>query len=226
MRSFIISLILTGVTLSTLAVDRADLDYRVRKLTLKFDAMQAKPDKRIPPQALRDAKGIILLDRTKAGFLFAYQGGSGIVMARDPNSGQWSAPAFLKANEASLGLQIGGQQSFVVILLMNPRAVETLASGNFNFGGEASGTAGNNTRGVEGTMSTTEPMMLVYTDREGLYGGAAFKGDAISSDTGADFIYYGQFLTMNDILFSHRVGPSTTAVELDQRLDSVAAVAR
>jgi lipid-binding SYLF domain-containing protein len=223
MRSFIISLVLASITCSAYAVDRADLDYRIRKLTLKFEAMQAKPDKRIPPQALRDAKGIILLDRTKAGFLFAYQGGSGIVMARGPDNGQWSAPAFLKANEASLGFQIGGEQSFVVILLMNPKAVESLANGNFNFGGEASGTAGNNSGGVEGTLSTTEPMMLVYTDREGLYGGAALKGDAISSDTGANSIYYGQFLGINDILFGRRVLPSPSAIGLEQKLDEVAA---
>src|SRR3989442_4711498 len=43
----------------------------------KFVALQQKPDKRIPAETLRKARGIVLMERTKAGFLFAYQGGNG-----------------------------------------------------------------------------------------------------------------------------------------------------
>ncbi len=214
--SCVLGMVLVG---SAFGVDRADLDYRLRKLAFKFDVMQSKPDKRIPPEQLRNAQGIILLDRTKAGFLFAYQGGSGIVMVRDPKSGQWSPPAFLKANEASLGFQIGGQQSFVVILLMNTNAIQTLMQGSFKFGGEASGTAGNNSGGTEGTISSGEPLMLVYSDREGLYGGAALKGDALTPDTEADVAYYGQYLALREILFDQKVKPSAAASELTTKLE-------
>ena len=93
--------------------------------------MQAKPDKRIPAENLRKALGIILLDRTKAGFIFAYQGGGGLAMVKDAKSGRWSPPAFLTANEASLGVQIGGQQSFVVILLMNTNATHALTESSY-----------------------------------------------------------------------------------------------
>ncbi len=209
-----------GVTLSALAADRSDLDYRIRKLTLQFEAMQAKPEKQIPAQQLRDAKAIILLDRTKAGFLFAYEGGSGVILAKDPRTQRWGPPAFLSANEASLGLQVGGMQSFVVILLMNTNAVRAIAQGSFKVGGEASGTAGNTTTGTEATVSSTEPLMLVYTDTQGLYGGAAIKGDSLTPDTQADITYYGQYLTMNEILFDHKVAPTQTAVDLQNKLDS------
>jgi lipid-binding SYLF domain-containing protein len=195
------------------------LDYRLRKLTLKLEVMQSKPDKRIPPQQLRNAQGIILLDRTKAGFLFAYQGGSGAVMVKDPKSSQWSPPAFLKANEASLGFQIGGEQSFVVVLLMNTNALQSLMQGSFKFGGEASGTAGNNSGAAEGTLSSTEPLMLMYSDREGLYGGAALKGDALTPDTEADIVYYGAYLTMKEILFDQKAKPTQVATELAVKID-------
>jgi lipid-binding SYLF domain-containing protein len=204
---------------SVLGVERADLDFRLSKLTLKLEVMQSKPDKRIPPEQFRNAQGIILLDRTKAGFLFAYQGGSGAVMVRDPKSGRWSPPAFLKASEASLGFQIGGQQSFVVVLLMNTNAIQPLMQGSFKFGGEASGTAGNNSGGAEGALSSTEPLMLVYSDREGLYGGAALKGDALSPDTEADIVYYGQYLTMKEILFDQKAKPSQAATELVAKIE-------
>jgi len=92
---------------SAVAVEKAELDSRISTLTAKLVAMQQKPDKRIPAENLRKAQGIALLDRTKAGFLFAYQGGSGIAMVKDPKSGKWGPIAFLAASEASLGFQIG-----------------------------------------------------------------------------------------------------------------------
>jgi lipid-binding SYLF domain-containing protein len=222
MKSFITSFLLMGVVSSVLAVDKADLDARIGKLTVKLDTLQAQPDKRVPAQNLRKAQGIILLDRTKAGFLFAYQGGGGLVMTKDPKSGQWGAPGFLKANEASLGLQIGGQQSFLVILLMTTNAVQMVAQGTFNFGGEASGTAGDASGGVEGSFSSSEPPVLTYADRAGLYGGVAIKGSALSPDNDADVAYYGDYLTFKEILLDHKAKPSQPALDLARKLDEFA----
>ena len=70
MKRIIVSLIVLCLAGSLFAADKAELDNRVRKLTGKFEAMQAKPDKRIPAENLRKAQGIVLLDRTKAGFVF------------------------------------------------------------------------------------------------------------------------------------------------------------
>jgi len=119
MKSLITGLVFLGLTLPALSIERSELDYRIGKLMLRFQEMQLKPDKRVPAEKLQNAQGIILLDRTKAGLIFAFQGGSGVAMVRDPKSGHWSPPAFFKASEASFGVQIGGQHSFVVILLMN-----------------------------------------------------------------------------------------------------------
>ncbi len=223
MRALITTLLLTSLAASALAVDKADLDNRIRKLAFKLQSMQAKSDKAIPARQLREAQGIILLDRTKAGFLFAFQGGSGLVMSRTSRGGPWGAPAFLTASEASLGFQIGGQQSFVVILLMNTNALSQMViDGAYKFGGEASGTAGTSSDGVEGTVSNVEPAVQVYTDREGLYGGAAVKGDAISPDADANAAYYGQYLTMKDILIDHKAKPTPVSTELADKIDQLA----
>src|SRR5437867_9737970 len=116
-------MILSGVLLllleeAALAAEKSELDRRILKLAIALERMQQKPEKRIPAGRLRKAEGIILLDRTKAGFLFAYQGGSGVAMVKDKKSGNWGPVAFFSAHEASLGAQIGGQQSFIVLLLM------------------------------------------------------------------------------------------------------------
>ena len=131
---------LLGFATAALAIDQTDLENRVRTLTTEFEAFQQRPDKGIPAETLRNAQGIILLDRTKAGFLFAYQGGGGVAMVKDTKQGKWSPVAFLSANEASLGLQVGGEKNFYVILLMTPDATRMLVDPKYNFGGAASGT--------------------------------------------------------------------------------------
>ncbi len=218
MKALTLGLLLLGWTTSTFAASKADLDNRVRSLTAKFEAMQQKPELRIPAEHLRRAQGIILLDRTKAGFIFAFQGGGGVALAKDAKSEKWGPAAFFSATEASVGFQVGGQQSFVVILLMDTNATRRLTESTFEFGGEARGTAGDVSSGKEGKLTNKSDPVLVYTDRKGLYGGAAVKGGDISPNHEWNQLYYAQFVTVKDILFDKKVKPSETAAELGKRL--------
>jgi lipid-binding SYLF domain-containing protein len=159
------------------------------------------------------------LDRTKAGFLFAFQGGAGVAMAKDPNTHQWSAPAFISANDASVGFQIGGEQGFFVILIMNANATRLLTDPTFQVGGEASGTAGNLSAGEERGIASTQMPIVVFQDRKGLFGGAAVKAGNVSPDNEANSVYYQQYVTMRDILFGQRVQPTSTAAQLIDKLN-------
>lgn len=218
MKQIIFGVLLLGLAFSSLAADQAELDNRIRKLTSKFEAMQSKSDKAIPAETLKKAQGIILLERTKAGFIFAFQGGGGAALVKDAKNGKWGPAAFVSATEASLGFQIGGQQSFIVILLMNTNATRILTDSDIEFGGEASGTAGTASGGVEGKVSTTEREVLVYDDRNGLYGGAAIKGGSLSPDEKGNQKYYGQYVTMEDILFKKKVKQTETAAALAEKI--------
>ena len=140
-------------------------------------------------------------------------------MVKGGKSGRWSPPAFMRADEASLGFQIGGQQSFVVILLMNTNATRALTDSKIDFGGEASGTAGNSSGKAEGNATDDgTQQILVYTDATGLYGGAAIKGGAVSPDPEANVAYYGQSLTPQEILFEKKGKPTEAATALAQKL--------
>jgi len=202
-----------GVSVPVRAESPSD---RLARLTAKFDEMQKQPDKRVPADVLHRAQGIILLDRTKAGFIFAYQGGGGVAMVRDGRE-SWSPVAFLTASEASLGLQIGGEQNFFVILLMTTNATHELTDSTIDFGGEARGTAGDQSSGVEG-QAAPKDSVLVYCERSGLYGGAAIKGGAISPDGAANQTYYSQNVTMDDILFGKKVKPTDAATNLAKKI--------
>jgi len=222
MKIIMLSLLLMGAALPARAEGKDEWDARIFSLTSKFEILQQQPDKCIPADVLRKARGIILLDRTKAGFLFAYQGGSGVALAKDPKTGAWSPAAFLKANEASLGFQIGAEQNFFVILLMTTNAPRFLTDPNFEFGGEARGTAGNESAGAAGAFANLEQPVLVYSSRQGLYGGAAIKGGAVVPDTQSNQNYYGQFVTMKDILYDHKVQPTPAATYLAAKISAYA----
>ena len=218
MKKITLGLILLGLVTSALAVDKEELDDRIRKLTENFGEMQRDSDKSIPADELRKAQGIILLDRTKAGIVFAFQGGSGVALVKDPKNEQWSPAAFVSANEASLGFQVGGQQSFVVILLMDTNALQMLTQSKMKFSGEAGGTVGDVSGGQQTSFSKPVGSVRVYTDRIGIFGGAALKGGALKPDNQANKIYYGQFLTLQDIVFEKKVQPSETTEYLVKKL--------
>ena len=201
-----------------LAIDQAELDDRIRMLTAKFAAMQQEPDKRVPADVLYRAKGIVLLDRTKAGFLFAYQGGGGVALVKS-DRGHWSPAAFLSANEASLGFQIGGEQNFFVFVFMDTNSIHELTEPNRELGSEVRSTAGNDTAGVGSqVISPKQYDVMVYDDRAGLYAGAFVKGGAIVPDDNANVSYYGQSLTMQNILFDKKVKATPAETDLAEKI--------
>jgi lipid-binding SYLF domain-containing protein len=219
MKGIILVLTFVWFVSPALADDKAKLEKRIGELTTQFEAMQHKPDKRVPPETLAKAKGVILMEHAKGGFIFAYQGGGGVAMVKDAKSKKWSPVAFLESSEASLGFLIGGEKSFVVILLMNTNATRMLTDSSFKFGGEARGTAGNASAGEGGTIGENENPVLVYDDRKGLYGGAEVKGGAISPDQEANHTYYGDYVTVQEILFDKKVKPTESAIKLAKKFD-------
>jgi len=219
MKRALLGLMLLSLVGSAMAVTPTELDRRIYRLGGMFEDMQQKPDKRIPADLLRRAQGIILLDRTKAGFLFAFQGGVGVAMTKDPATHQWSAPAFISANDASIGFQIGGEQGFFVILIMNSSATRLLTDPTFQVGGEASGTAGDVSAGTERSVASTEMPVLIFQDKKGLFGGAAVKAGNITPDKEANWIYYGRYGGMREILFDHKIQPTEAAARLIDKLN-------
>jgi len=109
---------------------------------------------------------------------------------------------------------------------MNTNSIRLLTEPNLQFGGEARGTAGDSSTGAEGNVAPREPSVLVYDDRKGLYGGAAIKGDAIAPDETANRVYYGQAVTVSEILFENKVKPTETAAQLAGKIAERSKVAQ
>jgi len=89
----------------------------------------------------------------------------------------------------------------------------------FDFGGEARGTAGDQSTGAEGKLSTDERPVLVYDERQGLFGGAAIKGGKVAPDDDANLKYYGKAFAPKEILVEKTVKPTKAAEHFAEKID-------
>src|SRR5512136_2371598 len=150
MRRYFLAVLVFGLAATTYAETKNELYDRVRKLMSQFDSLQANAEARIPAEKLKKAMGVIVMERTKGGFIFGYEQGFGVAMVK--NKGDWGPFSFMNSHEGSFGAQIGGKSTFCVILLMNEAARDRLTASKVDFGGEAGGTGGSSSGGVGGNL--------------------------------------------------------------------------
>ena len=137
----------------------------------------------------------------QAGFIVGGSGGRAMVIARHDRT-QWSGPAFYKLASGSLGLQAGAQASEMVALLMTDKAVNSMLSNSFKFGGDVSVAAG---PVGAGTAAPVNADIVIFTRSKGLYGGVNLDGSVISVDDKSNATFYKKAVTPTDILIKHSV---------------------
>ena len=113
---------------------------------------------------------------TRAGFVVGGSGGDALLLARD-DGGRWAGPAFYNMGTASVGFQAGVDQSEVVILVMNEKALDALLSRSVKLGGDASVAAGPVGVGASGTVNAD---MITFSRSKGLFAGVSLEGAVIS----------------------------------------------
>lgn len=167
----------------------------------------------IPAETLRRAKGIVIVNQFQAGFFFGIKDGYAVAMVRRPN-GKWSVPAFMKAGELSLGLQVGGKAINAVYVLMNDNTSRLLLKNRMNLGAEAKAVAGIRaaereavTKDLSGDAKDVPGDVLVYSTTEGFYLGAAVKTGYMSPNEEANRLFYNTNHRMPELLFSDWVSP-------------------
>ena len=179
-------------TVSPADAQSDELD-RLHSAALVLEEIMNAPDGGIPPTIRDAAAGLVVFPSTiKGAFVVGAQRGKGVITARDPETGQWSPPAFLTLTGGSFGFQIGGQATDVVLVIMNERGVENMMSNTFTLGGEAAVSAG--PVGREAEASTDYAMraqILGYSRSRGLFAGLSLEGSTIRADRDANEAIYG-----------------------------------
>lgn len=139
----------------------------------------APGEKQIPPAVLHGAECIAALPNiTKGAFIFGGEGGKGLMSCRE-KSGAWGPPLMISIASASVGFQIGVEQSNVVLVMFSRKTASDLVSGGLKFGGNASAAAGPYGAKAGAPMNPDASPVFVYATNEGLMASAALNGTSV-----------------------------------------------
>ena len=161
-----------------------------QKATRALDEIMAISDKSIPSDLLRKAKAVAVFPNVlKAAFIVGGQGGKGLIVQKVGNT--WGAPAMFKLGGGSVGFQIGGSETDVIMLFMSDNSVKNLLEDKFEIGGEASAAAGPIGRTAKAsTDAQLQAQILSYSRAKGLFAGISLSGVVISPDNDANMALY------------------------------------
>jgi len=153
-------------------------------------------------EVLHRARGVLIIPAlVKGGFIFGGQGGTGVLLSRDPQTSQWSYPAFYDMGAGSFGLQIGLEVSKVVLIIMNDRALNALMSDEFKIGAEAGIAIATLGAGAEAsTTSAGGADIYAFAESMGLFGGIAIQGGIVKPRLPYNHSYYGADVKSEDIV--------------------------
>lgn len=164
----------------------------VEKARLTAEKMLAHPDYPQLRSWMSRAKGVLIVPSLlKAGFFIGGEGGNGVLLSRDA-SGNWSYPAFYSIGTASLGVQIGFQDSEVMFVIMTERGLDAIISNQVKLGADASVAIGPKGAGVEGATTTAlRSDVYSFSMNRGLFAGVSFEGSLIYKRDDWNQAYYG-----------------------------------
>jgi lipid-binding SYLF domain-containing protein len=184
------------------------------------DMMQAS-DKGIPQDLMNHAQCVVIVpNMKKAGFIFGAKYGRGYAVCRRQGGSGWTAPAGMRIEGGSFGLQIGGSESDVVILVNKESGMKHLLADKFTLGADATVAAGPVGRDAAAqTDAALHAEMLSYSRAKGLFAGIALDGATLRPDKEADKEVYGRDITNREILTTNAVAPPAAAAKLESTLN-------
>ena len=170
-------------------------------------------------QLMRQAKAVFIVPKLlKGGFVVGGEGGNGVLMVQ--RHGGWSAPGFYAIGAASFGLQIGLEQSEMIMLIMTQKGLDGVLRDNFKIGAQAGISVATLGSGVEGAIGGASlPDVVVWSSSTGLYGGLTVDGSVIRAEPNMDAEFYGRHVTAHDVLFGSVESPR--AADLRRQLAAI-----
>ena len=148
---------------------------------------------------LNEAEGVMIIPTSvRGGFIIGGSGGSGVMLVRNPVFG-WSYPAFYTMGSVTLGLQIGGEVSEIVLVVMSKAGRDALLTNEVKLGGDISVAAGPVGAGMK---AQTADVLAYSRTKGGLYGGLNIEGAVIATREDWNRAYYGDDIRTVDILIT------------------------
>jgi lipid-binding SYLF domain-containing protein len=224
-RILAVTILIAIASLTAIASDRDDDVNRTQKAAQVFKEIMSTPDQGIPSNLLESAKCIAIIPGDKKfAFVFGGSYGRGIATCRTGHG--WSAPMFVAIDSGSVGYQIGGSSTDIVMLFMNDHALQSLMSDKFKVGADASVAAGPVGRNAAaGTDLKLNAEILSYSRSKGIFAGVSLDGAVMQADKSGDKAMYGDDVNRHEIL-DGKVAVPASARALVEELGGYAHVAK
>lgn len=217
-----LSLLLIAICAAPQAFAQQDENKRIQNAGQVITEILNVPED-IPQDLLNKSKCVIILPSVKK-FSFGFGGsyGRGVMTCRSGKNfnGRWSAPAMMALEGGSFGLQLGGQATDFVLLVMNDRGADSILSSKVKLGGEASVAAGPVGRNAAASTDVTmQAEILSYSRSRGLFAGISLAGSTLRPDNDGNARLYGKGVNAKDIVINSKIRPPASAKSLLSTLD-------
>jgi SH3 domain-containing YSC84-like protein 1 len=186
---------------------------RLGEAAAVFSEVMSAPDKGIPQELLENAHCIVIVPDLKTGaFIVGGKYGKGYLLCRNKRGPGWSAPATVRIEGGSVGFQIGGSSTDLIMLVMTERGADKLLESKFTLGAEGSVAAG--PVGRTATAQTDAQMhadILSWSRSQGLFAGISLQGATLRQDLDDNATLYGKKLENKDIVTKGVRAPKAAA---------------
>jgi lipid-binding SYLF domain-containing protein len=162
------------------------------------------------PQSVLDKADCVVILPSVLKFAIGIGGsyGRGVMTCRGGSTfhGHWGAPTMIALEGGSVGLQLGGNATDFILLLMSPRSAQNILKSKVKLGADASAAAGPVGRAASAeTDVTLRAEILSYSRSRGLFAGVSLEGSTLRPDNGANKNLYGKDVSASDIVFKKAV---------------------
>jgi len=210
-----------GLTAATaLAADQQQNIDRLNTSAQVFRQIMSMPDKGIPHDLLEKAQCVVIVPGVKKGaFIVGGEYGKGYFTCREHGRRGWTAPGAVIVEGGSFGFQIGGEETDVVMLVMNDDGERRLLESQFKLGADASvaaGPVGRNTAADTDLYMTAE--ILSWSRSRGVFAGISLSGATVRQDLKDNQALYGRKLSNKHIIEGNTPVPSA-AQQLVRTID-------
>src|SRR6187397_797927 len=203
----------TTVSLAPLMAQDKEPAQRLGAAAAVFSEIMAAPDKGIPQELLENAHCIVIVpDLKTAAFVVGGKYGKGYLSCRNKSGAGWSAPAAIRIEGGSVGFQIGGSSTDLIMLVMSERGAEKLLESKFTLGAEGSAAAG--PVGRTATAQTDAQMhadILSWSRSRGLFAGISLQGATLRQDLDDNTTLYGKRLENRAIVTTGVTAPAAAS---------------
>ncbi len=219
--------IAVSIALSAAALMADTPQERLKESADVFSEVMATPDKGIPRDLLSRAECVIIIpNMKKAAFVVGGEYGRGFAECRNAGGTGWSAPAAVRMEGGSVGFQIGGSSTDLILLVMNKNGMNKLLQDKVTLGADASIAAGPVGRTANAnTDLKLDAEILAWSRSKGLFAGISLNGASLRPDHDVNADLYGRKMNNREVLMGN-VQPPPGARALISELDQYAGAGR